>query len=176
MGQCCGQNPKITKAGKRMGKILIAITFLLLFFTPADAAYLDLAWDANTEPVAGYRIYYGTASREYVDSIDVGNTTTYLLDGLLEGVTYYIAVTAYDVYGNESDFSNEVSSDTSGDAMPTADADTPSGGGGCFIATAAFSSTMDRYVKILAQFSDKRLANNHLGQRFIALLCPSQHP
>jgi len=103
-----------------MRKILIATALLLLFFAPADAAHLDLAWDANTEPdLAGYRVYYGTASREYVDSADVGNTTTYLLDGLLEGVTYYIAVTAYVVYGNESDFSNEVSSDIAGDAMPS---------------------------------------------------------
>jgi hypothetical protein len=43
------------------------------------------------------------------------------------------------------------------------------GGGGCFIATAAFGSHMDRHVKILSQFRDKRLANNHPGQTFIAL-------
>ena len=98
-----------------MRKTVIAIALFLLFLTPADAAYLNLAWDANTEPdLAGYRVYYGTASREYVDSIDAENTTTYLLDGLLED----IAVTAYDVYGNESDFSDEVSSDTGGDGMP----------------------------------------------------------
>jgi hypothetical protein len=104
-----------------MRKISTAIALLLLFFAPANAAHLDLAWDANTEPeLAGYRVYYGTASREYVDFADVGNTTTYLLDGLLEGVTYYIAMTAYDVYGNESDFSDEVSSDTAGDGMPDA--------------------------------------------------------
>jgi len=104
-----------------MRKILIATALLLLFFTPAEAAHLDLAWDANTEPdLAGYRVYYGTASREYgIDnSIDVGNTTTYRVDSLLEGVTYYIAVTAYDMYGNESDFSDEVYSDTDSDAMP----------------------------------------------------------
>ncbi len=62
----------------------------------------------------------GTASREYGDSIHVGDTATYRLDGLLEDVMYYIAVTAYDVYGNESGFSDEVSSDTAGNAMPDA--------------------------------------------------------
>jgi len=78
-----------------MRKTVIAVALLLLFFTPADAAHLDLAWDANTEPhLAGYRVYYGTASGEYVDSIDVENTTSCRLDGLLEGVMYYIAVTA----------------------------------------------------------------------------------
>jgi len=102
-----------------MRKTVIAVALLLLFFTPADAAHLDLAWDANTDPhLAGYRVYYGTGSGEYVDSIDVENTTTYRLDGLLEGVMYYIAVTAYDMYGNESDFSDEISSDTADDGMP----------------------------------------------------------
>ncbi len=104
-----------------MRKTVIAVALLLLFFTPADAAYLNLAWDANTEPdLAGYRVYYGTASREYVDPIDVGNTTTYRVDSLLEGVMYYIAVTAYDMYGNESDFSDELFSDTADDGMPDA--------------------------------------------------------
>ena len=109
------------KGGTVMIKILTAIIIVLIFFTPAGAAHLDLAWDANTEPdLAGYRVYYGTASREYgIDnSIDVGNTTTYRVDSLLEGVTYYIAVTAYDTYGNESDFSDEVYSDTGDDGMP----------------------------------------------------------
>jgi hypothetical protein len=74
------------------------------------ASYLTLAWDPNTEPdLAGYRVYYGTTSGEYVDSIDVGNITTYRLDDLLDGVTYFIALTAYDTSGNESDFSHEVS-------------------------------------------------------------------
>jgi len=69
-----------------------------------------LAWDPNTEPdVAGYWIYYGTASRSYTYSIDVGNVTTYTLQGLTQGVTYYIALTAYDSANNESDYSNEVS-------------------------------------------------------------------
>ncbi len=94
------------------------LTFLLILipmqciFLPVNslASYLTLAWDPNTEQdLAGYRIYYGTASREYVDSIDVGNVTTYRLDDLLEDVTYFLAVTAHDNSGNESDFSNEVS-------------------------------------------------------------------
>jgi len=108
-----------------MRKILTAIILSLIFFTPEGAAHLDLTWDANTEPdLAGYRIYYGTASREYLNSIDVGNTTTYRLDGLLERVMYYIAVTAYDTTGNESGFSDEVSSDTGGptNTPPVADA------------------------------------------------------
>ena len=75
----------------------------------AYGATVDLTWDANTEPdLAGYKIYYGTASGNYSHSIDVGNTTQYTLTGLDEGVTYYIAATAYDVDNNESAYSVEL--------------------------------------------------------------------
>lgn len=104
-----------------MTKILTAITLSLLFFTPAGAAHLDLAWNANTEPdLAAYRVYYGTGSRDYGEPMDVGDTTTCRLDGLLEGATYYIAITAYDEYDNESQFSEEVFTDIGGDSMPDA--------------------------------------------------------
>lgn len=76
----------------------------------ADAASVTLAWDPNSEPdVTGYKLYYGTAKGAYEFAIDVGNQTTYTLLGFLEGVDYHFAVTAYNVYGLESDFSDEVS-------------------------------------------------------------------
>src|SRR4030042_4102323 len=94
-------------------KILVAFPILLiaLLFPLFDSnAQIRLAWDPNTEPdVAGYQIYYGTASRNYRYSIDVGNVTTYTLPGLTQGVTYYIALTAYESANNESAYSNEVS-------------------------------------------------------------------
>ena len=40
--------------------------------------------------------------------IDVGNTTQHTLTGLNDGVTYYLAATAYDVDGNESAYSVEL--------------------------------------------------------------------
>lgn len=68
-----------------------------------------LSWNPNTEPdLAGYKVYYGTTSRSYTTSIDVGNQTTYTVTGLGFG-TYYFAVTAYDISGNESGYSNEAS-------------------------------------------------------------------
>jgi len=70
-----------------------------------SAAHIKLAWDPNTEPdLAGDRVYYGTASRMYETPIDVGNVTTYTLNGLPQGVTYHIAVTAYDAARNESGY------------------------------------------------------------------------
>ncbi len=75
----------------------------------ASGATVDLAWDANTEPdLAGYKIYYGTASGNYSHNIDVGNVTEYTLTGLDDGVTYYLAATAYDADNNESAYSVEL--------------------------------------------------------------------
>ncbi len=100
---------------------LVLSTALLLFFflllSPALAAQVQLAWDAPTTnadntpltDLAGYKIYYGQASGSYDDVIDVGNVTSFVVSGLVEGKTYYFAATAYDFSGNESDFSNEVS-------------------------------------------------------------------
>jgi hypothetical protein len=61
--------------------------------------------------LAGYKLYYGTSSRNYDVSVDVVNWTSITIGGpdLKEGETYYFAVIAYSVYGEESDFSNEVS-------------------------------------------------------------------
>ena len=45
---------------------------------------------------------------DYSHSIDVGNTTQYTLADLDDGVTYYLAATAYDVDSNESAYSVEL--------------------------------------------------------------------
>jgi hypothetical protein len=80
-----------------------------LIATPKPMA-IDLTWNPNTESdLAGYKVYYGTlGSGNYQGTIDVGNVTSYRLQNLTPGTTYYIAVTAYDTVGNESAPSNEV--------------------------------------------------------------------
>jgi hypothetical protein len=75
---------------------------------------IRLAWDASSDPtVTGYWVYYGTQSGIYENYQDTGavssNPVSYTLTGLTNGRSYYIVVTAYDQYRNESDFSNEVS-------------------------------------------------------------------
>jgi len=95
---------------RRIVFIILLMCFLLTLGCEEQTCYLDLAWDANQETdLAGYKVYYGTSSGEYINSIDVGDVTAYRLDNLLEDVTYYVAVTAYDTSDNESDFSEEVS-------------------------------------------------------------------
>ena len=59
------------------------------------AAEVTLAWDPNTEPdVAGYKVYYGSGSRNYDHVMDVGNSTNCVVTGLELGRTYYFAATA----------------------------------------------------------------------------------
>jgi hypothetical protein len=60
---------------RRGGAFAVLASILVLFPMIAYGAAVDLAWDANTEPdLAGYRIYYRTASGVYSDSdsVDVG--------------------------------------------------------------------------------------------------------
>jgi hypothetical protein len=68
-----------------------------------------LAWDAGAPSagVAGYFLYYGTASRSYSNRVDLGLATSAVVTNLAVGTTYYFATTAYTSAGLESDFSNE---------------------------------------------------------------------
>ncbi len=66
--------------------------------------------------LAGYRLYWGTASAAYADNLDLGMascqdvagtwTCTYALGGLGAG-TYFFSVTVYNAGGYESIYSNE---------------------------------------------------------------------
>lgn len=69
---------------------------------------LTLAWNPSSGPnVLGYKIYYGTASHDYDTAVSVGNVTNATVGGLVEGGTYFFAVTAYDISNQESFFSDE---------------------------------------------------------------------
>jgi hypothetical protein len=74
------------------------------------AASINLAWNANTESdLAGYRIYYGTSSGNYMSFQEIGRVTSYTLSNLTEGATYYMAMSAFDTARNESRRSSEIS-------------------------------------------------------------------
>jgi hypothetical protein len=88
--------------------ILLPLLILLAAFN-ASAADVTLAWNANSESdLDGYILFYGTASGNYTNSVDVGNKTQHTLTGLIEGTTYYFAAKAYDTSNNRSDFSQEL--------------------------------------------------------------------
>ncbi len=89
---------------------VLLLTILLIFpYHQGHCAQVMLAWDPDSaSDLAGYKLYYGTASGNYQANIDVGNVNTYTLNNLTIGATYYAAATAYTNTGLESSFSNEV--------------------------------------------------------------------
>ncbi len=104
-----------TSRVKKLTTVLGTSLFLALLLSPVQALsgpgnFVTLAWDRSPDSsVTGYRIYYGAASGNYTNSVAVGNATTNAVQGLMSGVTYFFAVTAYDASGLESSFSNETS-------------------------------------------------------------------
>lgn len=151
--------------------LLVLMALLSLLMTSAHAAQVTVAWDANSDPaVTGYRVHYGTAPASYTSHVDVGNVTSCVISGLLDGLTYYFAATAYDSDGNESDYSLAVNY-----TVPQAPAPSPapsggsasSGGGGCFIATAAFGSYRAPEVVLLQKFRDRILLASEPGRLFV---------
>jgi len=105
--------------------IIIFSLFIILYFTsiyhilpmPIVSAQeitgLIFEWDANTEPdLKGYKLYSSNISSIYdpnnfIDITDP-NAITYTLNNIPYNSINYFVLTAYDLGGNESDFSNEV--------------------------------------------------------------------
>jgi hypothetical protein len=88
---------------------------MLVIASTAHSVQVTLAWDANGESdLAGYKVYYGTSSRNYTWFLDVGNVTSTTVANLSDGLTYYFAATAYDTAQPplESTYSAEVSKST----------------------------------------------------------------
>jgi hypothetical protein len=92
--------------------------FICIFGTSVSfAANVTFSWtppSTNSDgtpltDLAGYRVYSGVSSGNYTQNTDAGNVTSYTVNNLSVGSTYYFAVTAYDTSGNQSSFSNEIS-------------------------------------------------------------------
>jgi fibronectin type 3 domain-containing protein len=90
--------------------ILLALSSLVLFAQNGYCSRVTLAWDPNPpeDNVIGYKVYYGIESNAYTTVLDVANVTLVKIRHLEKGKLYYFAVTAYDVEGQESDFSQEL--------------------------------------------------------------------
>jgi hypothetical protein len=116
-------------------KIAALVVASMVFLYPSCLAFhLTLEWDSNVdEDLAGYIMYYGTASRNYKYDVDIGDETSVTISGLIDGKKYYFAVTAYDIDGNESAYSAEIAYPNTG----SSGASGGGGGGGCFISSAA---------------------------------------
>lgn len=85
------------------------VLLALIVFSPNKtfAGQLTLAWDASPDAVAGYTVYYGTASGIYTGSVNTTETTL-TIDKLTNGVRYFLIVKAFSAAGVYSVGSNEV--------------------------------------------------------------------
>ena len=153
-------------------RFLSPLIVLIVSLAPANMAHaldLSFAWDANTEPdLAGYRLFYREEGQnyDYDNRTWEGIETTCTIYGLDDNTTYYFVVRSYNVYGDESENSNEVCfepeniehtgedsvldnldaySDDPNESVSVSQGGSSKGGGGgggCFIATSANNSAM----------------------------------
>jgi hypothetical protein len=128
----------------------------------ASSPQIDLNWSDNSDPALnedGFSIERKKGiSGNYEEIAIVGQDVTAYIDALGEWGTYYYRIMAYNSLGDSS-YSNEA---------------TPlwvngGGDGGCFIATAAFGSPLERRVHVLRNFRDTYLLPNPIGRALVAL-------
>ncbi len=139
-------------------------------------ANLKVKWDdtSNNEEVE-YKVYWSTASFD-ASTKDKAKTKSgitaqsYQIEGLDNGVTVFVAVTAVDEFDNESELSTLV------EEIPVAVDDfweyyQKAGGGEeggfCFVATAAFGSYMEPSVQTLRHFRDRVLLATPWGRTLV---------
>src|SRR6185436_18542323 len=98
---------------------------LLLVPAFGQAASITLEWDANSDGItAGYFVYYGTESGRYTGTVDVGGSTSAVVNLGDPNATYYFAVQAYSASGDKSPLSTEIAWSQGGSIS----GGTPSGG------------------------------------------------
>jgi hypothetical protein len=148
---------KFTKNGllRAIGTLFFVLFVLaalsVVYPLNARAGQATLSWSAaSSTGVKGYKIYYGTSSGTYSQSVDAGNATSYTLNTLTAGQTYYFVATTYDSAGDQSIYSNEVSktipqstftisasAGTGGSISPSGSATVNSGGSQAYTITPA---------------------------------------
>ncbi len=115
-----------------------------------------VTWPANAETdIAAYQVYKN-------GTLLAATGTTSFADATAQMGDIY-QVTAVDTIGNESDFSGQVIANlerVSGES---------NGNPQCFIATAAYGSSLDPHVKALRDFRDRFLLTNAAGRAFVRI-------
>ena len=98
-------------------KRFILVLLLLLLPMTSHAKDISLTWDATPSPHTGYRVHYdcdsGVPPFDGTDAlqsspIDVGMVTAVTVLGFLDSAGCWFAVTAYNEWGFESEYSNIV--------------------------------------------------------------------
>jgi Fibronectin type III domain len=100
VGRCAKRNVFIS--------FLLLCSAVLLNYSVIASQSVTLGWDTSSDPnVAGYNVYYGMVSHQYTNEVSAGNKASVVISGLTVGMTYYFAATTYDIFDQESSFSDE---------------------------------------------------------------------
>ncbi len=113
------EHRKTQFSSSKLLKLFLITLFVLDCAISGLAQGVLVTWNANSESdMAGYILYYGTQSRVYNYSVNVGLSTEFAIETLPDTGTFYFAVTAYDHAGNESRYSAEASTDITDNSPP----------------------------------------------------------
>lgn len=145
------------------------ILILILSAQNLFSAEVTLSWNSNSDPnLDGYKIFCRQEGEGYnynhPDWVGNHTETTCTIYGLDDNTTYYFVARAVDLESNESADSDEVCYESTGSNSLGG-----TGGGGCFIATAAFGSYAEPHVKLLRDFRDQCLLTNTPGTWFVSM-------
>jgi len=89
---------------------MVFVIIFVVFSGPVQATQsATMAWDHSPDPnVVGYFCCYGSTSGNYSIKVNVGNSTSATISGLVEGNTYFFAAIGYSTAGLQSVPSNEI--------------------------------------------------------------------
>lgn len=105
--------PAYLARGLRSGAATLLLALLCLAASAAQAKDYTFSWQANPEPVTGYKLHYkkggtgisptapfnGTGAAEGPSPIDVGKNTSFTVSGLDDAAVYFFTLTAYNENG-----------------------------------------------------------------------------
>jgi hypothetical protein len=139
-----------------------------LVATAVSSSQVNLSWTDNATDENGFKIERKTGDGGAYSPIDMvpADVISYSDTTVSPGQLYYYRVCAYNVYGDSSS-SNEAAAVTPGGHFGLTGSD--SGGGGCFIATAAYGSPDGSCIDLLRAFRDKYLVANYIGKKWVDL-------
>jgi hypothetical protein len=93
---------------KKLSILILLVLLLLLSLVTAPAASVGVAFDDDINQGVTYRLHWGTNTRSYPFSMNIGTNKIGTITNLNSGTRYFFAATAVGASGVASDFSNEI--------------------------------------------------------------------